>query len=35
MLKENFILYHKYEYDKIRNTAKSRILSVIVNQWNS
>ena len=22
MLKENFILYHKYEYDKIRNTAK-------------
>ena len=27
-VKENFYsLYHKHEYDKIRNTAKSRILN--------
>ena len=34
-VKENFILYHKHKYDKVRKTAKSHILNLIVYQWNS
>ena len=35
MLKENFIPYHKHLHDKIRKTAKSRVLNVIVYHFNS